>query len=262
MTDDALKGQVKGILKNLFGLEAEELPERLNRRTPDFRVTSRFGDLTFLELKAKGDDLEQTAKEREGLNQGGVVSRSVPLTRRNTLSGIIEDGVEQLRDYPIPADAFSVLWCHSWGRDAELLMDRFRATLFGTTNIIDMGPTKDTRFAFYFGFNDFYRFRDTLDGALLSTEVECQLCINSLSPRAELFRKSGFVQAFARGLCDPSVLEKREEAYLVDGDVDRRNEHEVLNYLRTKYDRDRLLNIDLTYHSAAIAAPESGHELG
>ena len=131
-------------------------------------------------------------------------------------------------------------------------MDRFRATLFGTTNIIDLGPTRDTRMGFFFGLNDFYRFRDVLDGAILSVETSCQLCINSLSLQAEKFRESGFVRAFANGLCDPTVLEKQGKAYIVDGDVDRRDKRKALGYISGKYGRDRLMDMNLAYHSAMV----------
>jgi hypothetical protein len=256
MTDQQLKRQVQALLKELFRLDPEEIPDQQDRRTPDLEVRSPQGDLTILELKAKGDDPSQLALEIEALKEGGIVHRSVPLERRNTLSGIIEEGVEQLRQYEVPTGTFHVLWLHSWGRDAELLRDRFSATLFGSTNLIDLGPTRDTRTGFFFHFNDFFRFRDILDGAIISVETGCQLCINSLSPRADEFRKSGFVTAFAKGLCDPKVLEERGEAYIVDCDLDRRNTHDVLKYVRKKYGKERLLDLNLTMHSGTMAVPD------
>ena len=253
MTDDQLKQQVKTLLKEPFGLDAEDIAGHLGSRCPDLRVTSPRGDVTIVELKAKGDDPAELAREREALQQGGIVSRSVPMDRRNTLSGIIEDGVEQLRAYDGQDASFSVLWLHAWGRDADLLMDRFRATLYGTTNIIDMSVTRDTRTGFFIDFNDFHRYRGVLDGAVLSTANCCQLCINSLSSRAGQFRQSGFVAAFAAGLCDPEGLEGRGEAYIADCDIDRRNRQQVMNYVRKKYGRERLLDLTLTKHSAIMS---------
>lgn len=258
MTDQQLKKQLQVLLREEFGLSAREIPERPGHKTPDLEVTSSLGDVTILELKSKGDDPVALATEQEALKGGGIVSRSTPLNRRNTLSGIIEDGVEQLRGYLLPEGAFAVLWLHSWGRNAELLMDRFRATLFGTTNLIDLGTTRDTRTGFFFGFNDFHRFRDVLDGAILSVETECQLCINSLSARVSEFRQSGFVKTFAKGLCDPTAQEERGEAYIVDCDMDRRNKQEVLKYVRGKYGRSRLIDMDLTHHSGMMAIPGTG----
>lgn len=253
MTDEHLKQWVKTLLKIDFGLDCQDIPTSEGERRPDFKVTSLTGDTTIVELKAKGDDPAELGNEEVALQQGGIVSRSVPLDRRNTLSGIIEDGIEQLRSYSAP-DASHVLWLHSWGRDADLLRDRFRATLYGTTNIFDLNGS-GTRTGFFVDFNDFYRYRDVLDGAVLSTETQGQLCSNSLSQRAKYFRESGFVAAFSKGLCDPENLEKRGEAYIADCDLDRRKRNEVMNYIRKKYGRDRLMDIDLSYHSAAMVVP-------
>ena len=258
MTDEYLKQQMKDLMKQVFGLVWEDIPEMEGERRPDFQVTSLAKDVTIVELKAKGDDPSGLEEETAALRKGGIVSRAVPLNRRNTLSGIIEDGVEQLKSYGTP-DTFRVLWLHSWGRDRKLLRDRFHATLYGTTSIVDLNGSA-SRTGFFVDFNDFYRYRDVLEGAVLTTESEAQLCINSLSDRAEVFRGSGFVAAFAKGLCDPGDLERRGEAYVADCDLDRRKRNEVMNYIRKKYGRDRLMDIDLQYHSAAMTVPVDGNE--
>ena len=136
MNEEEFKPVLKQILSDL-GLLVRDLDERDSSPTPDFEVTGRNTKYT-VELKIKGDDPEEIAKEVAALSQGGVVSNSIPIGARNRLSGIIRDGVQQMLCHNPKGESFRVLWLHSAGRDPQLHYERFKATLFGTETLFSL----------------------------------------------------------------------------------------------------------------------------
>ena len=132
---------------------------------------------------------------------------------------------------------------------------QFRGSLYGLVDVLDM-ENKNTRTCYYFGFSEFFRYRDVLDGAILTAGYNLlQLCINNLSPRANEFRKSPLVEVFSEGVLDPTQLEKQNKAYIADCDVDRCDKAQVLAYLQSKYQKGWLIDINLAKHTASIAVP-------
>lgn len=246
MTEDEFKPTVREIFKHL-GLQSRDLKPVNNRLSPDFEVRGEHDTYT-VELKIKGDSPEEVAKEIEALSQGGLVARSTPLEPRNTLAGVIRDGVEQMRAHDPTGKTFRVLWCHAAGQDPELHYDRFYATLFGRAKLCSLRrPNVIT--CFYFHESAFYSWRDYLDGAILTYLDTAQMCINTLSPRVEQFRRCEFVQAMSRALCDPDRLHGlQKDIMIADCPVDRTEPQRVLEYLRRKYDVDHLQVMPMKKH--------------
>ncbi|MBI1965493.1 MAG: hypothetical protein HYS46_04520 [Betaproteobacteria bacterium] len=186
MDDRELKSAIIRLL-NEHEFEVSEIPGKRDSKTPDLYVIKDNAHY-IIEIKSRQDNIERTTAERAAFVRGEVVSKSETINRTNAVSAIVGDAIDQLRTYPASAHSFRLIWLHADGRDAELQMMQFRGTLYGLTHIYDMTEEHDNRECYYFGFNDFFRYKDVLDGAILTAGLKLQVCINDLSPNATRFR--------------------------------------------------------------------------
>lgn len=256
MADDReLKQGVTRMLEQL-GFAVQELPRLGDSRSADLLAVKEQSYL--IELKERLDDPTRLAKEEERLAQEGIADTSEPAGYKNRVSGIIVSGVDQLRAHQGVKRDFDLLWLHSSGRYPDVKMRQFRATLYGTTNIYDLDGDQYHRPCYYFYNSEFFRHADVLDGAILSTMSAAQLCINDLSPRVDEFRESTLTRALADGVLDPRVEETQRAGYIADTDIDRKDSAAVLEFLREKYGRKMLSNIELGYQAVTVAV--SGEE--
>ncbi|MFH1519331.1 MAG: hypothetical protein ABIE75_02030 [Candidatus Omnitrophota bacterium] len=252
MKDTYSKKVIKKVLKG-FGLEARDIP-RKSAKTPDFEVigeNSRY----ILEFKIKGDDIEEIKKDRKKLDTGEIVGQEISTGPRNRLYAVIAEGVRQINEYDPGHNTFHILWLHSSGRNDHLLNMRFHATLFGTQDLFSLGK-KDLMTCYFFHESSFYSHQNALDGVILTYKNKLQLCVNTLSPHYKDFIKSNLYLVLSAGLCDPRVLERKEEAMIADCDVDRKKSGEMLNFLKNKYSLEHLQTIDMKQISAMIAVPK------
>ena len=252
MNENQFKSIVKAILKEL-GLIANDIP-RKNSKTPDFDVSGQNSKYT-IELKIKSDDPEERKRELKTLAKGEIVSKSIPIGPRNRLYGIIKEGIEQMAEYDPQHNTFHVIWLHSIGKDASMLNDRFRATLFGTQKLFTLGRNGLIT-CYYFNESIFYSCRNTLDGAILTYNDNAQLCVNTLSPWLKEFQKSDLYKSLSQGLCDPEILQNSEGVMIADYDIGRKDSNQVIQYLREKYKLEHLQTIDMEKHSAIMALPK------
>lgn len=250
MNEDKFKPIVRAILRQR-GFIVRDLQPRDNTLTPDFEVAGKSSKYT-VELKIKDDNPQEVVKEAEALSRGELVGKSIPIGPRNRLGGVIRTGVKQMLAHDPKGDSFRVIWLHSAGEDPELHNQRFRATLFGTEKLVSLRlPNVIT--CFYFHESAFYSWRDYLDGAMLTYRDTAQLCINTLSPRVEDFRKCELVQSMSRGLCDPDRLHGLDNHVMIaDCPIDRKQPKKVLVYLREKYGLDHLQAIPMQKHKAKM----------
>lgn len=244
------------ILEHL-GAQVLKIPHAQGR-TPDF-IATIGGARYLIELKAKGEDPSREARRNEVLGRGEIAEDHDTVGRKNVIAGLVADAVSQLREFSSEPVDYRLVWLLGWGRLRKLYFDQFESALYGTTNIFDLGPGADqyTRPCYYFALSDFFRHRDTLDGAIIWCDESGRLLINDLSPRYPQFRSSPLAEAMSKGRIDPREKEAQGDAYYVDGDVDRRNEAAVLQYLQQKYGKPRLMNIQMGYHAAAMAVPRA-----
>ncbi|MBI5524495.1 MAG: hypothetical protein HY910_17860 [Desulfarculus sp.] len=250
MDERTFKPIVKELLKNL-GLMVIDIPPRQEVPTPDFEAIGDNDSYT-IELKIKGDDPELIAQERKILLKGGIVSKSIPVGPRNTLGSIIRSGVQQMLEHDPVGNSFRVIWLHSAGQDSYLHFERFRSTLFGSETLFSLHASNIIT-CYYFHESAFYSWRDYLDGAILTYSNNCQLCINSLSPRVDDFRKSKLVVGMAGGLCDPQQLaEDDDDVMIADCDLTRKDSDQILSYLCAKYGFQHLQPIPMQQHTGKI----------
>lgn len=231
-----------GLLED-FGFEAQSLPSDTSKRSPDFAAT-KDGERFLFELKERLDDPEALSRERELLNRGEVAQNFESMGWNDRVSEKARDGVGQLRAANDP-DAFQLLWLHAGGRNPETQLEQFRATLFGTTQIFELGSSHLTS-CYYFHESVFFKYREALSGAVLTTPSSLQIAVNTMSPRLEQFRSSSLVKTFHNALLDPDKSETKGLIYVADCPHHRRQKQMILDYLEKKYGKVRLMDMPLT----------------
>jgi hypothetical protein len=209
-----------------------------------------------IELKIKSDNPEEIRKDNEILSRGEVLSKVTPVGPRNRLYAIIEDGVNQIKEYDPESKTFHILWLHSEGHDPNLLNMRFHATLFGTETLISI-ERNYAMTCYFYDESAFFTHRSDLDGVILTYNDQLQLCVNTLSHRKDEFKKTDLYRVLSKGLCDPDNMKADDGVLIADCEMDRRNAREVIKYLKAKYKLNHLQKIEMKQHSGMILLSES-----
>jgi hypothetical protein len=238
-----------------WGALVQEI-ETSDSEQSDF-LASIDGAVLLIEEKTKVDNPEELAKRREALNAGQVYSSSRRLIRDNRLSGIVRKAASQLASSSSTPHDFRLAWFTSTGHQAHALSEQFIATIYGTTNIIEMGSSHFRR-CYFFRNSDFHRYAETIDGAIVAhiadEAISVKICLNPLSPRVSELRTSAFLSRFGSAVEDPEAREREGEAFIVSGELDRNDEATLLAEIQKKYKTAPLMTFDLGYHSAAVVA--------
>jgi len=240
----------RSILEQEFGYRVTKIPES-SAKSPDFLVE---GDKRFLiEFKSREDDDAALVKFRERLETSGSAEFFDATGRKNTVSGIVHDASNQLKAISVDVD-FRLVWLMGIGRNQRMKMDQFKSSLYGLCTIFDL-DSPHTFPCYYFGFNDFYRHQDVLDGAIVSTMEEAQLCLNTHSKRYKALKLSSLASKLAVGLCDPLCEEALGKAMLLEDDIDRRKTNECIRALNRKYGKSKLQNMQIEFMSHTLLVP-------
>jgi hypothetical protein len=75
----------------------------------------------------------------------------------------------------------------------------------------------------YAGFFDYWRYRD-IDGSIVEVDGLLNLIPNELSPRHEAFSKSALFEILREAAVDIQGLERNDLCYIVELNVDRRDD--------------------------------------
>jgi len=245
----------KRFFENL-GYQAEKITEG-NEKSPDFLIfdnESRY----VVELKTKFASTEEIQNRHLILSSGKIHEIHETVNRKNLLSGIITKANKQLEKFNAE-NVFKIAFLLATGHLAELRILQYEATLYGSTCMISSKGSSD---CYFFYNSDFFRYRNSLDGAIVSTETEANLLLNPLSPRYNQFKNSSLSQLLGDAVIDPIQLERSGKAFLVDSDLDRNNKEQVLKYLREKYRIDDLMDLPMTYLSGTLFVPDSDNMTG
>lgn len=249
-----IESYAKHILETEFGYSVEKIAEGADK-SPDFLLEGHSEKL-LVELKSKFDDTKVIASINEVLGKGEIAEFSDTTGRKNTISKIITDSSRQLASLKVDVD-YRLVWLLAVGKNQKLKKDQFKSSLYGSTSIFDLESTY-TFPCYYFGLNDFYRVKDVVDGALISTMEEGEFCLNTFSPGYPLIQNSYLANKFAKACCDPIEEEKRNEAMIVvDNNINRRDKRAVMRHLQTKYGKTKIQDMQMNFHSATVAAPKN-----
>ncbi len=210
----------------------------------------------LIEEKMKFESAAVELARDEGLKAGEIYGSNITLQHNNRFSGIVKKAASQLASTGMhtPHD-FRILWFTGAGHQAQGQQEQMVCTLYGSTNLLVQG-TFALRVCYFFGNSDFFRYQADLDGAVVaylqSETVEMKLCLNPYSPKWELLRDSPFAKLFATGVIDPLADEAIGDAFIMDGDVDRRDIAAVIAYIQDKYNLPGLMEMKLGMASAAV----------
>jgi len=226
------------ILKD-WQLQPRKLPTGVNQ-TPDFHCCD--GRATYLiEFKSKEDGVDKNYEKERALNEQGFHISWQSNRRTNTLSGIASDAARQLSSSLQSAD-YRIIWFLAIGENSKRWFDKFVATLYGITQLADLGKSPLNSYpCYFFSFSDFFRHKDVLDAAIVSypdpesPSLHSIVCLNPHSERYANFKKSKLVSLFGTSVVDPPAQESDGTAYIADEAIDRRDVNAMIEYLRKKY---------------------------
>lgn len=242
----------KPFLKRL-GITVFDIPTSAKEES-DFLAT--FGTYKVLiEEKTKIDNPARLSQRAATLSKGEVHGASTPLVRDNRLSGLVGKAASQLLSSAEKDHDFRLVWFTSTGVDAEAKFHQFIATIYGTTNILEMNASHYRR-CYFFRNSDFHRYAQVIDGAIVAqvfgSSISAKLCLNPLSPQFSALKNSSVVIPFGTAVEDPVALEQEQEVFVLDSDIDRNDESALLAFLQSKYGTLPLMKFDLGYLSASV----------
>jgi len=240
---------IKQVLQS-FGFEVKKIAEG-TEQSPDFLVTGK-NENYLIELKSKFDDRVEIHKSREILISGNIAEKHDTTGRKNTISKIVRDSVKQLSCIEHAVN-FKLVWLHAVDRYQDLKLDQFKSTLYGLVNIFDLDEFSGNLIpCYYFGFNEFFPASYTLDGAVVSTAEKATLCLNTFSPKYECLKNSELAEKFGKGILDPLTQELNGRAFIIDTNIDRKDQRAIIRYLNNKYNRNKLQPMFMGFHSASV----------
>ena len=249
---------VQSLLEDM-GFSVDKLPES-EVMTPDF-YASKGADHYLIEVKSISPSGELIEKRDRQLESGKVYEESHTLKRQSSITKIVSGAKNQLAAGTPDPNCCRLLCFVGLGHNATAKLDQTEATLFGTWTVTDWttedGPSMQ---CYYFGFSDFYRYCEYIDGALLLDPARDRgrLAVNHHSPRYDIMKDSAMVVAFGDGVLDPLRMEANGTAWVVDSDVDRRDEVAVLEYVKKKYSLGtRVTVMAMDHFSAGVLVPSS-----
>jgi hypothetical protein len=232
MSEDANHRYARHRLEQL-GLRVEEVPTRDGELRADY-LAFQSSYSYVIEVKGPGED----ESSYEELVSRGIATRIKPDARTNPLSKKIRTAARQLEATPAPKHSFRLIVLVTGEQDSGLKASQYLATLYGIENLIYLegdevrGPTK----CYYFTFNEFFEL-EAVEAAIIMTPTGSRLCPNTFADRygdfvqSELYAmhlSSGAVQ-------DPLGAEEAGEAFVADTDLDRHDQTQILDFVRTKY---------------------------
>lgn len=237
MQDKKNEMQLGEFLRDL-GFSVYRIPRSDEERRPDF-IASKDHESYVIEERSKEllrlfDRAERQAKKC------GIGSASEYLKPSNTLSGIVKKKKGQLA-HTESADAFRILWFSCMHSGAEHIFELMRRTLYGLAYVsVWSANAPDLLKA---SVPCYYYYRSTffgcpwLDATVLWSGRLWALCVNEFSEHVEALRKSSLYNLFVEGggLVDPQKLEKAGCAFLIQGSLDRTDEHAKWDYLLKEY---------------------------
>lgn len=171
-----------------WGFSVEKIPESNEHKTktPDFFVKDANHSY-LIELKEKEDDLLELKHKSDVLKSGDIFGKSISVKRNNTVSGIIRDAYEQLEPYE--NSDFRLAWLLATGDNQQAKFNQFVASFYGTTRLFTLDDVYHKP-CYFFTDSDFFRYKNVLDAAIVSTTSEVRLLVNPFSPNYQIFKES------------------------------------------------------------------------
>jgi len=246
---------LKVLIEDL-GLEAEKIDEE-DQETPDF-IALDENDVMFIELKEKDSSEDYLREREEAFNSGELYSSTSSLKNCKNVSNVVKKANRQI-DSLASGSEFRIVWLHAKGPEKEALLDKFICSLYGKADIYDLEKgRRQNKECYYFDYSDFFKYRSSLDGAILSKNQQMILALNDGSPRYDSFKKSSFVKGFSDyTVIDPPVWEKEKRIWIADCDISRKDSDALLAYLSEKYTLGKPTRIEMQQCMVEFSMPHN-----
>jgi len=241
MNKDRTREKVRNILLEL-GYLVEIIPEDNREKRADLKITKE-NETFIIEVKSRIEN-EHILTEVHKKKSLEVTHQINPLSKSNALSKVAESAESQLNATPKQDNAFLGLWfstdAMTGSPDADQQM---KATLLGTRHVFTKTETLPVYFA---APSDFYRYKN-IHFTVIDKDGCGQIIINPFSNRYNDFKKSVLYIDFskAQAILDPYEEEKSGNAFVVNGEVDRNDDQEILEFLRNRYGKEFIAMVDL-----------------
>lgn len=235
---DPGRGPVRKRLEAL-GFQVDDVAEDPKQKRPDF-CASKSGTTMFVEVKTRTEDAELRAS-MESVGVGATESILVSLDKHNSLSSHVEKANAQL-GAAASADDLRLLWFRADnGLFAQDAREQIGATLLGIRTVFAKRKgARRVRPCLYAGYADFFRCQ-AIDGAMLEVDGALTLIPNQFSPRQDALAYSPIYKAIAPAILDVRQSDRDDICYVIDSDVDRKDNDALLGFLRGKYPADEFL---------------------
>lgn len=228
-----------------FSVIAEKIDES-SEKTPDFIVNQE--ERVLIELKEKIDEKAIHDRKEEKLERGETFEYSNSMGYKNRLAGVIGSGIEQLKSQKIKTDSqYCLLFIVANGVAPTNQLEQISSTLYGKKSVIDFDSrSSHAKICYYAYHSEFYKHKETINGAFIAVRNNVFLLINDQSPSYSQFKNSRFLSKFIgrMHITDPIEEEKSGYAFIADCNIGRSNQDEVKEYIFGKYNIKRGLVID------------------
>lgn len=232
------------------GINAQKIPES-NEKSPDFLIEYN-GVKILVELKTKFDNQSLIKRRKEAFKNDQIFEYVTVGQRQNSISSSIEKAYRQLsnRKQKVGAD-FCYIFLLAAGMYSHAQFEKIEATLYGLKHIITTGFDQPIiKKCYYYTFNEFYRFKDILDGAFVVGGGSVFLYLNDRSLQYPATKNSLFVKRFLPAVIDPQQEEAENLAYVITENIDRKNEDKLKDHLKEKYQLANVITFDWPYFAA------------
>ncbi len=198
----------------------------------------------------------------ESVNVGATESILVPLDKRNWLSSDVKKASTQL-DAAAKPDEFRLLWFRADnGLFVQDPREQIGATLLGIRMVFgSRNGERRVKHCVYAGFADFHRYT-AIDGAMIEVDGALTLISNPFSPRQQAFATSPIHKAVEPAIVDVYQLECEDRCYIVDSDIDRKDDEAILTFLRTKYPTDEFLRFGPAFAGTTVTTMDARQRKG
>jgi hypothetical protein len=235
---DSGRGPVKKRLEAL-GFQVDDVAENPKQKRPDL-CASKDGTTMFVEVKTRTEDAELRAR-MESVGVGTTESIRVSLDKHNSLSSHVEKANTQL-GAASSADDLRLLWFRADnGLFVQDAREQIGTTLLGIRMVSAKrkGATR-VRPCVYAGYADFSRYR-AIDGAMIEVDGALTLIPNQFSPRQDAFACSPIYRTIAPAILDVRQGDRHDILYVIESDIDRKDDDALLAFLLDKYPADEFL---------------------
>jgi hypothetical protein len=217
-----------------WGLQCTRINES-SSKSPDFFLADNH-EHYFVELKAKYESPSRAKDRQNCVGVAQVFSDSLELRGTAAYRSILKKAYKQLNAASRhDSEPLRIPWLLCLGLQASVDVERFINVLLGTAYIADFSDGGDAKPCYFFFESLFFKYRNTIDAAIVSTDTSISMCLNPYSQRYSRAKTCGLAGILETGLIDPCSLEMIGEAWIADMVGDREDTRAILDAVVKKY---------------------------